>query len=112
MAKCYVCKGCDKGCDKGDNVMHMCDQACSDCTSIPPCAFADVRILCESCNRTSEVRHVSTGIKQISCGERPFAKRREIVSSVVCFSHVKNMNALSRTVKTVMPTKRSGISAI
>jgi hypothetical protein len=60
----------------------------------------------------SEVGHVSTSIKQISCEERPFANRRETVQRVVCFSHVNNMNVSSRTVKTVLRTKRSGMSAI
>jgi hypothetical protein len=91
-------------------VRHECDQTCSDCLSIPPCAFADVRIPCESC--TAEIRHVSTGIKQISCEEKPFPNRGETVPSAFCFSQVNNMNALSRTVKTVMPTKRSGFSSI
>jgi hypothetical protein len=50
--KRYVCKACGKGYDKGGDVTHKYDQVCSDCMSIPPCACADVRIPCESCNRT------------------------------------------------------------
>jgi hypothetical protein len=51
MAKYYVCKGCGTGYKEGD-VTHKCDQACNDCMSIPPCAFAQFRIPCESCNCT------------------------------------------------------------
>ena len=50
MAKKYVCKGCNKGCRT--DVTQKCEQACSDCMSVPPCAFCEVRIPCESCNRT------------------------------------------------------------
>ena len=49
MAKHYICKGCNKGCERG--VTHKCDQTCSDCMSIPPCAVLHVRNPCESCNR-------------------------------------------------------------
>jgi hypothetical protein len=50
MSKHYVCKGCGKGCS-GD-ITHKCKESCSDCMSVPPCAFAGDRIPCESCNRT------------------------------------------------------------
>ena len=49
MAKKYVFKGCNKGCKR--DVTHKREQSCSDCMSVPPCAFPDVRIPCESCNR-------------------------------------------------------------
>jgi hypothetical protein len=53
MSRRHVCKGCGRGYDKGGDMTHKCDQACSDCMSIPPCVFADDgRIPCESCNRT------------------------------------------------------------
>jgi hypothetical protein len=32
-------------------VTHKCEEACSDCMSIPPCMFSNVRIPCEACNR-------------------------------------------------------------
>jgi hypothetical protein len=50
MAKRYVCKGCGKRCS-GD-ISHKCEESCSDCMFVPPCAFSGVRIPCESCNRT------------------------------------------------------------
>ena len=49
MAKRYVCNGCNKSCSR--DVTHKCEQTCSDCMSVPPCAFSEVRIPCESCNR-------------------------------------------------------------
>jgi hypothetical protein len=45
----YFCTGCNKGCERG--VMHRCQETCSDCMSVPPCPYDNVRILCESCNR-------------------------------------------------------------
>jgi len=50
MAKRYGCKGCGKGCSH--DVTHRCEESCSDCMSVPPCAFSGDRIPCESCNRT------------------------------------------------------------
>jgi hypothetical protein len=50
MSQRYVCKGCGKGCC-GD-ITHKCKESCSDCMSVPPCAFTGVRISCDSCNRS------------------------------------------------------------
>ena len=33
------------------DMTHACDQTCSDCMTSPPCAFSDVRIPCNECNR-------------------------------------------------------------
>jgi hypothetical protein len=49
FAREFVCKGCNKGCEKG--VTHRCQETCSDCISVPPCSYTDVRIPCELCNR-------------------------------------------------------------
>jgi len=49
MAKSYVCNGCNKGCSR--DVTHKCKKTCCDFMSVPPCAFSEVRIPCESCNR-------------------------------------------------------------
>jgi hypothetical protein len=50
MAKRYICEACNKSYRSG--VTHKCREKCSDCMSIPPCIVTDVRIPCESCNRT------------------------------------------------------------
>jgi len=50
MAKRHVCRGCGKGCES--DITHKCEEICSDCMSVPPCAFSTVRIPCEACNRT------------------------------------------------------------
>jgi hypothetical protein len=47
LSQKYFCKGFNKGCAVGE--MHRCQQSCSDCMSVPPCSYADVRISCESC---------------------------------------------------------------
>ena len=49
LSRRYVCKGCNKGCESG--VTHRYQETCSDCMSVPPCPYDDVRIPCESCNR-------------------------------------------------------------
>jgi len=49
LSRKYVCKGCNKECKSG--VTHRCQETCSDCRSVSPCPYADVRIPCESCNR-------------------------------------------------------------
>ena len=45
----YVCRGYNNGRKSG--VTYRCQETCSDCMTIPPCPYADVRIPCESCNR-------------------------------------------------------------
>jgi len=54
MAKRYICKACNKLCCS--DVTHKCEQACSDCMSVPPCTFSHVRIPCELCNRNFRSR--------------------------------------------------------
>jgi hypothetical protein len=49
MAKQFVCKACGKSCSR--DIMHTCDQTCSDCMASPPCVQAEVRIPCTTCNR-------------------------------------------------------------
>jgi hypothetical protein len=61
LSRCYVCKGCNKGCESG--VTHKCQETCSDCMSVPPCSYADVRIPCEYVIDSSGVGHVSTDTK-------------------------------------------------
>ena len=50
MSKQYICEGCIKSCISG--VTHKCNEACTNCLSIPPCIGRDVRIPCGSSNRT------------------------------------------------------------
>jgi hypothetical protein len=49
MAKQFVCKACGKGCLR--DIMHTCDQICSDCMASPPYVQAGVRIPCTDCKR-------------------------------------------------------------
>jgi len=49
MAKKYVCKRCSKPCKR--DIAQGCDQTCSDCMVITPCAYAEVRIPCDDCHR-------------------------------------------------------------
>ena len=51
MAKRYVCPACNKLCKR--DVTHVCEYACSDCMSVPPCSDTEngVRYPCDKCNR-------------------------------------------------------------
>jgi hypothetical protein len=49
MAKRFVCTGCGKVCRR--DIMHTCDQTCSECMASPPCEQAGDRIPCADCNR-------------------------------------------------------------
>jgi hypothetical protein len=42
MAKRYVCEACNRVCES--DVVHVCDQICSDCKSSAPCIFAETRV--------------------------------------------------------------------
>jgi hypothetical protein len=74
LSRRYVCKSCNKGCESG--VTHKCQETCSDCMSVPPCSYADVRIPCESCNRQFRSRacfgrHKSNKMgKKAVCGKK------------------------------------------
>jgi len=68
MARKFVCKGCNKACTS--DVMHACDQTCSDCMNVPPCAFSDVRIPCAECNRHFRSRTCYANHKQQSTSNR------------------------------------------
>jgi hypothetical protein len=62
MARRSVCKACNKACTS--YVTHACDQKCSDCMTSPPCAFSDVRIPCDGCNRHFRSRTCYANHKQ------------------------------------------------
>jgi hypothetical protein len=71
MAQRHVCKGCDKG----GNLTHKCDAVCSDCLSVPPCAFDENSIPCPSCNgrfrsRASFDRHKTNTMRGKTVCER------------------------------------------
>jgi hypothetical protein len=107
MAKRYVCKGCAKG---GD-VTRKCDEACSDCMSVPPCGFAHVRIPCQSCNctfrsQTCFDKHKTNKLR----GKAVCEQKRNCPTCGLLLSR-KEHSALSRSVRSVAPTKRWGICA-
>jgi hypothetical protein len=49
MAKRCVCRACGKS--RSRDIMHTCDQTCSDCMASTPCVQAGVRIPCTDCIR-------------------------------------------------------------
>jgi len=54
MAKKYNCKACHKAFTR--EITHVCYQTFSDCMASSPCAFSDVRIPCDDCNRHFGIR--------------------------------------------------------
>jgi len=108
MAKTYVCKGCNKGCKR--DVTYKCEQSCSDCMSVPPCAFYDVRIPCESCSRNfRSPTYFDKHKKKELRGKTVCEQKRNCVSC--SRSREKSMDVSDRTVRTVTRTDRLGISA-
>jgi len=80
----YVCKACFKIFTR--DFTNVCAQTCSDCMASPPCAFSDVQIPCQECNRhfrrhACYVNHSqSTSIKKTVCEpKRYFAIYRRLV---------------------------------
>jgi hypothetical protein len=63
--------------------MHRCQETCSDCMSVPPCPYTEVRILCESCNRQFSSRTCFDKHKTNKIGKKTYQKRREIVLYVI-----------------------------
>ena len=64
LSRRYVCKGCNKWCESG--VTHRCQETCSDCMSIPPCPYADVRIPSSHVIDSSGVVRVLSSIRLTS----------------------------------------------
>jgi len=50
MSKRYICEGCNESSRSG--VTHKCRETCTGCISSPPYICTDVRIPCETCNKT------------------------------------------------------------
>jgi len=82
MAKRYICKACHKSCVR--DTTHVCDQTCSDCTASPPCAFSDVRIPCEECNRHFRIRTCFANHKQSTAKKKSVCDANGVVQRVDC----------------------------
>jgi hypothetical protein len=80
----YVCKGCNRGCDGG--VTHKCQETCSDCMSIPPCPYADVRIPCTECNRQFRSRACFDKHKTNMLEGKPVCERKR--NCTVCNKYI------------------------
>jgi len=82
MARRYICKACHKCCVR--DTTHVCDQTCSDCTASPPCAFSDVRIPCDECNRHFRSRTCFANHKQSTAEKCPDVNANGVVRRVDC----------------------------
>jgi hypothetical protein len=104
MAKRFVCKACGNGCHR--DIMHTCDQTCSDCMASPPCVSAGVRIPRADCNRhfrsqTCFANHkMNRGNKKCVCERKRFCRSCE-----ECIIPDKNINVASTFAKHVKLTK-------
>jgi len=76
LSRKYFCKGCNKGCEKGET--HRCQETCSDCMSVPPCPYDNVRIPCESCNRQFRSRTCFDKHKKTRQEKRPMRKEGKL----------------------------------
>jgi len=109
LSRHYVCKGCNKGCN---GVTHRCQKTCSDCMSIPPCPYADVRIPCESCNRQFRSRTCFVKHKKNKLGKKTYVKRRGTAPHVIHSYLIKGTNISNHSVLSVTRTKRLVISVL
>jgi hypothetical protein len=111
MAKRFVCMACGKICSR--DIMHTCDQTCSDCMASPPCVQAGVRIPCTDCNRHFRSQACFANHKVKEETRKVFvivnASARHVINSL---SPTENMNVASTFARHVKPTKRKSISAI
>jgi len=62
MANPYACKACNKSCRIV--ITLICDLTCSDFMTNTPCAFSEVRISCDECNRHFRCRKCFDNLKQ------------------------------------------------
>ena len=74
MSREYVCKGCNKACTS--DVTHVCDQTCSDWMANTPCAFSNVRILCDDCNRQFRISMFFDNHKQSTSTRKSVCERK------------------------------------
>jgi len=88
ISRQYFCNGCNKGCDSG--VTHRCQETCSDCMSIPPCPYADVRIPCESCNRQFRSRACFDKHKSNKIGKKSVCEKKRNCATCNTFITRKN----------------------
>jgi hypothetical protein len=56
--------------------MHRCQCTCSDCISVPPCSYTDVRIPCESCNRQFRSRACFDKHKTNKIGKKTVCEKK------------------------------------
>jgi len=98
MAKSYVCKAGNKSCRS--EITHVCDPSCSDCMTCPPCAFSDLRIPCEECNRHLRIRACFAN-HRVRQREIPYANVNFVAQLAECSWRLTVMNVISDIVLTV-----------
>ena len=86
---------------------HKCEQTCSGCMSVPPCAFSEVRIPCESCNRNFRSQTCFENHKNNKLRGKTVCEQKRNCGT--CGSLLTNV--LNRTALTVDGTWRSDTSA-
>jgi len=104
MARRYVCTACNKSCWR--DVKHVCDQTCSDCMMRSPCAFEDIRIPSEECNRHFRSQKCLDNHKRLYRRKVLFARVSVVVARVEHLWHKKATNEINNFVRTVNRTKK------
>jgi len=109
LSQNYFCKGCNKG--YGSGVTHRCQETCSDCMSVPPCPYHDVRIPCGSCNRQFRSRTCFDKHKINKIGKRTVCEKKR--NCTVCNSFIGDKrHECFKPRCTVIRTKRLDISVL
>jgi len=83
MTKRFICNACTKSCASA--ATHHCEQTCSDCMAIPPCAFTGDRLLCADCNRYFRSHTFFANHKQSTSNKKSICERRRKCSKCGAF---------------------------
>ena len=99
----YACKACNKSCRR--DVTHVCDPTCSDCMMSPPCAFQNIRIPCEECNRHFRSQKCFDIHKRNAPKERTVRESKRYCGTCGLLVTRENTNVINDFAKIVTTTK-------
>jgi len=71
-------------------VTHKCQEACSECISVPPFPYADVRIPCEACNRQFRSRACFDKHKTNKLGKKTVCEKKNCATCNTFISDKKH----------------------
>ena len=106
VARRYICKACNKSCWR--DVTHVCYQTCSDCMMSPPCAFEDIRIPCEICNRHFRSQKYFDNHKRRTPKKRTVCERKSCCGTSGALVTRKNHECNKRFCQNCKKNKEAG----